>query len=675
MRVYVLVATPYAAFGDLLRLSLEESGDYETRIVSTGLDALDAALDFPVHLAILDSDLTDWPVRDLARKLLERRPTMRLLVVPPENNPDHPTVQGLRPHAYLNRPFYMPDLSQIISSAMASDQNALVNDPPDPLESAAQILSWLNQPDHGLEQFSAQIRSTAARAALLARCGIPILTCGDVKEPDVQEFAAILGKYREGIGNSGLARYIRPASGSEQVFLYASPVAGDIMLALIFDTSVALSRASHQARQTARAIAEMSAWSEIPPAELEEEPSADISGPIPEEEISPVVIPAVIDPIKVVDPLEERLQAVIQTTEANTVENEAPEKIEQPEISGPEEPVEEGCEPVQIRSAGLCDANEIGDEEEGGEDGEEDFLSHDPFNLAALLASMPSPDPDPGVQEVDWIPEFIDAGGVEQEAVEPAPAEEGNLQPSANLVETAEEVEPPALEVVPPPSEPVATDPIHSRYETDLPETVVLADEEDDTVPEEPVEKTNIEHTPSMAPLTGLEVLMPWEMPESSAVASPQLDETRPLNVNPAGEIKGRGLPLSRSINGDVIYTCVLAPRMSNLYLTGSLADELSRLLPELSGGFGWKLTGVAVRPEYLQWTLEVPPSVSPGNLIRILRQRTSQRIFKLFPQLTPAHPQGDFWAPGYLIVSGAQTPAAGLLRDFIQQNRRRMAV
>jgi REP element-mobilizing transposase RayT len=122
-------------------------------------------------------------------------------------------------------------------------------------------------------------------------------------------------------------------------------------------------------------------------------------------------------------------------------------------------------------------------------------------------------------------------------------------------------------------------------------------------------------------------------------------------------------------------YTCVLVPRMPGHYLAGELADKLSQWVAQLCVAFGWRLEGIAVRPEYLQWNVQVAPAVSPGNLVRILRQRTSQNIFQTFAGLAEDNPSGDFWASGYLIVSGPQPPSAQLLRDYIARTRKRQGV
>jgi REP element-mobilizing transposase RayT len=60
---------------------------------------------------------------------------------------------------------------------------------------------------------------------------------------------------------------------------------------------------------------------------------------------------------------------------------------------------------------------------------------------------------------------------------------------------------------------------------------------------------------------------------------------------------------------------------------------------------------------------------------MRIFRQQTSVRIFADFPALVRDNPSGDFWAPGYLIMSSGQLPPEALVKDFIQQTRRRQGI
>ena len=122
-------------------------------------------------------------------------------------------------------------------------------------------------------------------------------------------------------------------------------------------------------------------------------------------------------------------------------------------------------------------------------------------------------------------------------------------------------------------------------------------------------------------------------------------------------------------------YACLLVPRFSSHYLTGDLSDHLGDWLPNICVAFGWRLEFLAVRPEYLQWVVNVQPNTSPGHLMRIMRQQTSEKIFSEFPRLKRENPSGDFWAPGYLIMGGSQPHPPQLVRDYIRQTRQRQGL
>ncbi len=149
-----------------------------------------------------------------------------------------------------------------------------------------------------------------------------------------------------------------------------------------------------------------------------------------------------------------------------------------------------------------------------------------------------------------------------------------------------------------------------------------------------------------------------------------ELDETRPHSIT---EVAGRVMlePISPGLY-NLTYACLLVPRFSSHYLTGDIADRLSEWLPQICVAFGWRLEYLAVRPEYMQWVLNVPPATSPGYLMRIVRQQTSEKIFTEFTRLKKENPSGDFWAPGYLIMGGAQPHPPQLVKDYIKQTRSR---
>ena len=116
-------------------------------------------------------------------------------------------------------------------------------------------------------------------------------------------------------------------------------------------------------------------------------------------------------------------------------------------------------------------------------------------------------------------------------------------------------------------------------------------------------------------------------------------------------------------------------PRFTHHHLVGDLSVSLSDWVQEICIAFGWRLEYISVRPEHLLWIVNVPPATSPGYLMRILRQHTSEKIFTEFPRFKKENPSGDFWAPGYLIMGGSQPPPAQLIKDFIAQTRQRQGI
>lgn len=135
----------------------------------------------------------------------------------------------------------------------------------------------------------------------------------------------------------------------------------------------------------------------------------------------------------------------------------------------------------------------------------------------------------------------------------------------------------------------------------------------------------------------------------------------------------------------DLAYSCILVPRMPQHFLTGDIAHKLAEWLGQLCIAFGWRLEYLSILPDYMQLVVNVPPTPSPSFVMRTLRQHTSRRIFTTFNNLAEENPSGDFWAPGYLIMSvtvqntthqdGTHYLPGKMINDFIQQTRKNQGV
>ena len=223
-----------------------------------------------------------------------------------------------------------------------------------------------------------------------------------------------------------------------------------------------------------------------------------------------------------------------------------------------------------------------------------------------------------------------------------------------------------------------STDPsaLETRPSTPLADTRVVSHESSPPVPLRGLEideldatvKHEVEELDVTAQSKPKRPLTPVRPPQPG-----ELDETRPHSIT---EVAGRVIlePTSAGMY-HLNYACLLVPRFTSHYLTGDLAERLGEWFPNICIAFGWRLEFMAIRPEYMQWVISVPPNTSPGYLMRIMRQQTSEKIFAEFPRLQRENPSGDFWAPGYLIMGGSQPHPQQLVKDYIKQTRDRQGI
>jgi REP element-mobilizing transposase RayT/CheY-like chemotaxis protein len=526
MAAFVLIASPTIAFGELIRLTLEGEGNYHATRVSTGCEVLAQCQSTPFALAILDAELSDLPLADLFTAVQKLRPGIRLIVVPPNSDPTSPLIAGLPCHGYLNKPFYLPDLMNIVTHALQSQDQPQEQSPqakPEPGMPPAPTTpplqktpgpaidgaspkrpatkpiaptapAWLQDVARAAQHLTRLSLETAALAALIIRDGDLWAYAGQLSQPAAQELAQTVAHYWERGNGSDLARFVHLDATDGDYMLYATAVSGDMALAMVFDIEIPFSKIRSQASHLARSLAS-------PP------------GSVP-----------------------------LQPTHS-TMETERPE-------------------------------------------GEEALdLAH----LTPLFDDVPPASPG----------QSLVSGNPKQSAAQP-------------LSSAAKGSQAQRLDILPH-GQPQAPQP-----EMTLPETV---------------------HVP-----------LPVESPQYA------LEPASPAVCY-------------------LSYACMMVPRMPQHSIGGDLAERLSGWTRQLCLAYGWRLDLLVISPDHVEWVMNVPPTASPSTMMRIFRQQTSVRIFADFPALVRDNPSGDFWAPGYLIMSSGQLPPEALVKDFIQQTRRRQGI
>lgn len=143
MPAQILVATSQPAFGELLRLSLEESGRYSVRLAQTSSEAVSSARRLPFQLAILDAALPGLPLPALAQELQSLIPALPLVLITQPGGENEPLV-GFQPQAVFTPPFYMPELLDTVgrlipvTPASSAPSSKILKPPAPPDDSLAQ---------------------------------------------------------------------------------------------------------------------------------------------------------------------------------------------------------------------------------------------------------------------------------------------------------------------------------------------------------------------------------------------------------------------------------------------------------------------------------------------------------------------------------------------------------
>ncbi len=598
MAIPVLLVTPGEGFGELIRQTLEDGGDYRVVLVDNGADALARVQQQPFVLAILDGDVKDIPLVALGRKLLSWYPDISLIVVPPKNNLHHKSVVELAPQAMLTKPFYLPNLLRIVESVLRgnSRDSAPVIPPVPTISQPAEEKNqptvppkappWLQDVNLAAQHLARLSLSTSAQAALITRADTLWAYAGSFPQGTAQELTETIAHYWSRYGGRDLARFIQLSATGDEYMLYATSLGEAFVLALIFNENTPFGKIRAQAAALARALA-------ASPREngrlLEE--NSEQSAPAAE--------------VAVDSPAVEETPAGISLTP--TDHGEWLPAFDAKEAEDAHPPSETEVVPLPADWQPHTPPSES----------QQSFLKSlisDPIPLAPLPYQQTGGDPEPAApaHTTPDEPETLDAPASPEDEAHP------EVDPS-HFAETR-------------PSKRAGT-------------------------PDEAPAIEDAQAEPAPSPYFRLK-----EAKDTHTA------ETKPSVIDPLTLPAEPASPTRYSLT----YASVLIPRFPHHHLVGNIATLLGNWVPQICVAFGWRVERLSIRPEYAQWITNVPPATSPDYLIRIVRKITSQRIFAAFPEFAEENPSGDFWAPGYFIISSPKVPHPATVKDFIAQTRKR---
>jgi REP element-mobilizing transposase RayT len=497
--------------------------------------------------------------------------------------------------------------------------------PPAPLDLALSMPAALNEIHLEPEYLEALQQEVNAFACLVCDAAGVYAYSGELNSEDGKQIAAILRHHVDHNRQSGLAHFLNIGKPPLETLLYAVNLIDQCFLVVLYDANTPISRANTLTSSLRR--------------RLLGEPLPGAEEPLTELEDQAETQSALAELVSLMQPQTEAASSTDEITTEEALSGQpvvAEENIELPDWAVPQAmPVEPArhipVEPENARS--------------------------EPVELkipAMDTAVVKQQD----VSEIVALPLETDVLEINQEVFEPEGGKTGEELIEMELPDWAiphttgdiEEVPQPLLAAQPPELE---NEPDDADVEAQ-PETV--------EAPPEP------RREPEPNPIID-NIVFPWDMETDSAVydsvskASPE---------DPGNNGNDHFTAQAKSAQSDQTYSCVLVPAQSEYPLTGDASKHLERWMPELCTSFGWQMTNLTIQPEYMLWSIVVPPTVPTGSLVNRIREYTSQKIAETLPQKGKAHSSVDFWAPTSLTVRGGHAPSQKAIDDLIQQARRR---
>ena len=262
---------------------------------------------------------------------------------------------------------------------------------------------------------------------------------------------------------------------------------------------------------------------------------------------------------------------------------------------------------------------------------------------AGSEAKPSAADPSNDEEDLSYLKDWID---------EEPPVE---TEPEARLIETEPEGEHAIEEVI-------------ANVEAESQPEVLSGGENETPIPEEDKFATDPD-LGDTEPIPIQSIITPQLLTSGSSSNPPPLPDT--LEESPADEEVSTETTGQDDHPDPLHYSCVLIPRDPQHFLTRSIAERLGLILPWIHASRGWRMTGIAIRPRYVQWSIALPAETSPVTAIQEVRKLASDQLCATFPELKNSENEQDFWAPGYLMVSGTQPIPFSMIQAFLDWSQK----
>lgn len=119
MSANILIVDSDEAFATILKEGLEASRLYKAEVATSGGEALQAIVEQPFDMTIVDMGLHDMEGITLVKAIREAKPTMKVILIPLFGEELDQEAQSLDIQGVLTKPFFMGDLPRKIGEALS----------------------------------------------------------------------------------------------------------------------------------------------------------------------------------------------------------------------------------------------------------------------------------------------------------------------------------------------------------------------------------------------------------------------------------------------------------------------------------------------------------------------------------------------------------------------------
>jgi len=188
--ITLLVVTSDIPFGDLIRQSLEETGRFSVRIAGEKESAVAFVKEVDYPLIFLDTCLAEKDLLQIGAQVRQANSNTHFVIISEAGW--HSALEELSPEDYLSKPFYLPDLLEMINNFFPAPavletspvSGKTASDPP-----------WLSDVTRAAQHLTSLTLGSSAQAALITRNDQLWAYAGQLPQSATRELTDTVSRY------------------------------------------------------------------------------------------------------------------------------------------------------------------------------------------------------------------------------------------------------------------------------------------------------------------------------------------------------------------------------------------------------------------------------------------------------------------------------------------------